>query len=64
MKLSETIESFLQINYELILSLGFDNDVVNIGFNIAMWLIGEAQLYRTLVGGVAPAFFNPKDMVL
>src|SRR6185312_17241152 len=46
---SEAVESLFQVSNELILGLCFDNDVVNIGFNIAMQLIGEAQLYRTLV---------------
>ena len=32
----EAIEGFFQVKYKLILGLGFDNDVINIGFNIAM----------------------------
>ena len=33
---SEAIQGFLQVSDELILGLGFDNNVVNIGFNIVM----------------------------
>ena len=35
-KHSEAVEGFFQVCNELILALGFDNDVVNISFNIAM----------------------------
>ena len=35
-KLSEAVEGFFQVCYELILGLGFDDDVINISFNIAM----------------------------
>ena len=35
-ELSEAVEGFFQIRYELILAFGLDNDVVNVGFNIAM----------------------------
>jgi hypothetical protein len=32
----EAVEGLFQVSNELILGLGFDNDVINIGFNIAM----------------------------
>ena len=35
-KFSEAVQGLFQVSNELILGLGFDNDVVNIGFNIAM----------------------------
>ena len=33
---SEAVEGLFQVSNELILGLRFDNDVINIGFNIAM----------------------------
>ena len=32
----KAVEGLFQVNNELILGLGFDNNIVNIGFNIAM----------------------------
>ena len=49
MEFSEAIEGFFQVSNELILGLGFDDNIIDIGFNIAMHLFSEAQLYRTLV---------------
>ena len=35
-KLTEAIQGFFQISYELVLALGLDNDIIDISFNIAM----------------------------
>ena len=53
MKFSEAVEGLFQVSNELILGLGFDDNIVDIGFNIAMQLVGKAQLYRTLVGSTS-----------
>ena len=47
----ETVEGFFQISDKLILDLGFNNNVVNIGFDIAMQLVGKTELYHLVVGG-------------
>ena len=35
-ELPEAVEGLFQVSNKLILGLGFDNDIINIGFNIAM----------------------------
>ena len=35
-KLSEAVKGLFQVSDELILALGFDDDIINICFNIAM----------------------------
>ena len=35
-KFSEAVQGLFQVSNELILGLRFDNDVINIGFNIVM----------------------------